>query len=88
MPTRTKQRINITLPPETIELIDRVSEGSRSEFIDKAVRVYINRLERARLKRALKHAYRERAKEDLEVAHEWEPIEREVWEMLEEQEQT
>jgi len=79
---KTRKRVNITLPPETLELIDRVSKDNRSEFINKAVMLYANRLERARLKQRLKKSYLERAKEDLAIAQEWEPIEREVWEKL------
>jgi len=47
MATKSRKRINVTLPPETLELIDRVSKDSRSEFINKAVRFYANRLQRA-----------------------------------------
>ncbi len=86
MATKSRKRINVTLPPETLELIDRVSKDSRSEFINKAVRFYANRLQRARLKRKLRQAYLERAEEDLAIAQEWEPIERELWEKLEEEE--
>lgn len=80
---KIRKRVNITLPPETLKLIDRVSKDNRSEFINKAVRLYVNRLERARLKQKLKETYLERAKEDLAIAKEWEPIERELWEKLE-----
>lgn len=83
---KTRKRVNITLPPETLELIGRVSKDNRSEFIDRAVKLYANRLERARLKQRLKEAYLDRAKEDIAIAQEWEPIERELWEKLEKQE--
>lgn len=87
MANKSRKRINITLPPETLEIIDRVSnKESRSKFINTAVRVYANRLERARLKLRLKQAYIERAEEDLAIAKEWEPIEREVWQKLEQEE--
>jgi len=84
---KTRKRVNITLPPETLELIDRVS-SNRSEFINKAVRLYANRLERAKLKQRLKKTYLERAKEDIAIAKEWEPIERELWEKLEREERS
>lgn len=80
---KTRKRVNITLPPETLELIDQVSKDNRSEFINRAVRLYVNRLERARLKQRLKETYLERAKEDLAIAQQWEPIERELWKKLE-----
>ena len=82
----SRKRVNITLPPETLNLVDRVSKDNRSEFINKAIRLYANRLERARLKQSLKQAYRERTKEDLAIAKEWEPIEHEVWKKLEKEE--
>ena len=80
---KTRQRVNITLPSETLELIQRVSKDNRSEFINKAVRLYANRLERARLKQRLKKTYLERGEDDLVIAQEWEPIERELWGKLE-----
>jgi len=66
---KTRKKVNITLPPETLELIDRVSKDNRSEFINRVVKLYVNRLERA--------------KEDLAIAQEWEPIEQELWEKFE-----
>ena len=83
---KTRKRVNITLPPETLKLINRVSKDNRSEFINRAVRLYVNRLERAKLKQRLRKAYLERAKEDLAIVQEWEPIERELWEKLEREE--
>jgi len=83
---KTRKRVNITLPPKTLELINRVSKDSRSEFINKAVKLYASRLERTRLKQKLKQAYLERAKEDLTIAQEWEPIERELWKKFEKEE--
>jgi len=80
---KTRQRVNITLPSETLELIQRVSKDNRSEFINKAVRLYANRLERARLKQRLKKTYLEREEDDLAIAQEWETIEKELWEKLE-----
>ena len=76
MTTSTHKRINITLPPETLELIDRVAPNNRSQFINQAVRLQYQRLLRARIRRGLKQAYRERSKEDLALAQEWEPLER------------
>ncbi len=85
---KTRKRVNITLPPETLELIDQVSKDNRSEFINRAVKLYVNRLERARLKQRLRKAYLERAKEDLAIAQEWQPIEQELWEKFEREERS
>jgi CopG family transcriptional regulator/antitoxin EndoAI len=47
-----RHRINITLPQETVQLIDRVAErGDRSRFIDEAVRDYVSRRSRQHLKK-------------------------------------
>ncbi|OGF57348.1 MAG: hypothetical protein A2Z21_02370 [Candidatus Fraserbacteria bacterium RBG_16_55_9] len=81
MTTKARKRINITLPPETVELLDRIAPENRSEFINQAVRMHSQRLFKARIRQQLKHAYAERAKEDFALAQEWEPIERELWEL-------
>jgi CopG family transcriptional regulator / antitoxin EndoAI len=65
------RRINITLPEETIRLIDRVSEkGDRSRLIDNAVRRYVSGQRRERLRKKLKEGALRRAKRDLEMADE------------------
>jgi len=84
--SKSRKRINITIPEDTLELVDRIREENRSEFINRALKVYANRLERSKLKKQLKQAYQERAKEDLATAQEWEPVERELWEKLEQEE--
>ena len=74
------RRINITLPEETVRLLDRVSEkGDRSGLIDRAIKHYIERRGRANLRRQLKEGYQRRSAIDLQVAEEWFPIEHEVW---------
>ena len=84
--SKKRKRINITIPEDTLELVDRIREENRSEFINRALKVYVNRLERSKLKKQLKQAYQERAKEDLATVREWEPVERELWEKLEQEE--
>lgn len=81
MATKARKRINITLPPETVELLDRIAPDNRSEFINQAVQMHSQRLFKARIRQQLKHAYVERAKQDLTLALEWEPLERELWEL-------
>lgn len=74
------QRINVTLPEETVRLLDRVSEkGDRSGLIDRAVRQYVLRRGRANLRRQLKEGYQRRSMNDLRIAEEWFPVEHEVW---------
>lgn len=48
------RRINITLPNETIELLDRIlSKGDRSRFINEAVKYYITEVEKKKLREQL-----------------------------------
>jgi CopG family transcriptional regulator/antitoxin EndoAI len=66
------QRINVTLPKQTIKLIDRVSKkGNRSRLIDEAVKHFIASVSRANLEKRLKEGALIRADRDLEVAEEW-----------------
>lgn len=73
-------RINITLPEETLGIIDRVVEkGDRSRFIDKAVRYYVEAIGKAKLKKLLKEGAIARAERDLRIAEEWFTLEEESW---------
>ncbi|MEA5601085.1 hypothetical protein [Nostoc sp. UHCC 0252] len=62
------RQINITLPDETIELIDRVIEkGDRSRFINETVQYYIAQKSLANLREQLKEGAIQRAERDLEL---------------------
>ncbi len=75
-----RKRINISLPEETIELIDRVTEqGDRSRLIDEAVRHYIQETGLANLRKRLKEGAIRRAERDLSLAEEWFNVDDEVW---------
>jgi CopG family transcriptional regulator/antitoxin EndoAI len=75
-----RHRINITLPPETVQLIDRVAErGDRSRFIDEAVRDYVSRRSRLHLKKRLQEGAHKRAERDLDLAQEWFLLDEEAW---------
>lgn len=75
-----QQRINVTLPAETIGLIDRVAEkGNRSSVIDKAIRFYVESVEKAKLTKQWKEAASKNAERDLEMAEEWFALEEEAW---------
>jgi CopG family transcriptional regulator / antitoxin EndoAI len=66
------RRINVTLPEETVELVDRVSEkGDRSRLIDLAVRRYVAEVGRANLRKQLKEGALRRAPRDRALAEEW-----------------
>ena len=74
------RRINITLPEETIGLLDRVAKKrDRSGFIDRAIKHYVDEAGRANLRRQLKEGYERRAARDLEAAEAWFPLDDEAW---------
>ena len=80
MKTEIKQRINITLPPQTIRLIDHVApSGDRSKFIDEALQFYLRERSRRNLRLQLKKGALERAKQNLNLVEEWFPLEEQVW---------
>jgi CopG family transcriptional regulator / antitoxin EndoAI len=74
------KRVNVTLPEETIRLIDRsASHGNRSGFIDKAVRYFVREHGRAELRRLLEEGAERRAVRDLAIAEEWFPVDKDAW---------
>lgn len=74
------RRINITLPEETVRLMDRVSRrGDRSRLINEAVRRYVREVGRARLREQLKSGYIQGAKRDRHLVEEWFSIDEETW---------
>ncbi len=74
-----RKRINVTLPEETIDLMDRILvKGDRSAFIRKAVEDYVKRKGRANLRRRLKEGAENEAELDLQVAEEWFTLEEET----------
>lgn len=77
-----QQRVNITLPQETIRLIDRATKkGDRSRFIDDAVRFFIKEHRRAALRAILKEGAIKRAKRDLGIAEDWLLLDEEPWQL-------
>jgi len=74
------KRLNITIPEETVRLIDRaVPKGSRSRLIDEAIRQYLATVGRATIRKKLEEGYRRNAAQDLEIAAEWFAAEDDVW---------
>lgn len=79
-PTTLHKRINITLPQETLALIDRVSgERNRSSFINYAVKRYIDEAGRTKIKAQLKEGSIKRAEFNLGIAEDWFDVEEDVW---------
>jgi CopG family transcriptional regulator/antitoxin EndoAI len=78
------KRINVILPDKTVAVLDRVaSKGTRSRFIDRAVRHYVETQGKASLRDQLKAGYRANAERDLAMAAEWFPLEEEDWQDFE-----
>jgi metal-responsive CopG/Arc/MetJ family transcriptional regulator len=76
----TRRRLNLTLPAETLRLIDRAADGgSRSRLVDAAVRHYVATVGRKRLRQRLKAGALHRAARSLKVVAEWYPLDEEAW---------
>jgi CopG family transcriptional regulator/antitoxin EndoAI len=74
------RRLNITLPEDTIRLIDTVTEkGDRSRFINEAVQYYIKQKALNNLREQLKEGAIQNAERDLKLAEEWYDLEEETW---------
>jgi CopG family transcriptional regulator/antitoxin EndoAI len=78
--TTMHRRVNITLPEDTLRLIDRaVDQGNRSRFIDEAVRHFVHTQTRAQLRKLLKEGAQRHAARDRALAEEWFPLDEEAW---------
>ena len=72
----THERVNITLPKDTLRLIDRVTKKTnRSRFLDCAVHFYIAKIGRTNLKTRLRAGAVARRDSDEAIAEEWFPVE-------------
>ena len=74
--TSTHERVNITLPKDTLRLIDRVTrKTNRSGFVDRAVLFYVEKTGNAHLKKMLRAGATARSVRDRTIAEEWFPVE-------------
>jgi len=74
------QRINITLPADTVRLLDRVApKGDRSRFIDEAVREQAKRAVKSKLRKELKEGYLRENETNRQLAEEWFLLDEEAW---------
>ena len=83
--TIVRQRINITLPEETIAVIDRLAKKvgvNRSRFLDQAARYYVQAMGKSSLKKLLVEGAIVRAKENRAIAEDWFPADAEAWARL------
>ncbi len=70
--TKQYERVNVTLPPQTLRLIDRVAKkGNRSRLIDEAVRFYVQEKGRVNLRNELRLGAIARKERDQSLAEEW-----------------
>ena len=75
------RRLNISLPEETIRLLDRVApRGDRSYVIAEAVTKYVAEIGKARLRKLMKERAVRRADLDLQIVEDWFPVDQEAWE--------
>ncbi|KAM3093613.1 hypothetical protein ACKFKF_29075 [Phormidesmis sp. 146-12] len=72
--------LNITLPEETVQLIDQLTQkGDLSQFINQAVNYYIHEKSKATLRKQLQEGAIRRADRDLNLTEEWFALEEEPW---------
>lgn len=78
------RRINITLPADTVRLLDRVApKGDRSRFIDEAVREQAKRAAKAKLRKDLKEGYLRENQTNRQLAEDWFLLDEEAWQTAE-----
>ena len=66
------RRLSITLPEETIRMLDRAApKGQHSRLIDEAVRRFIHEQGRANLREQLELGATARSERDRQIAEEW-----------------
>jgi hypothetical protein len=81
------KRINIILPEDTIQTIDRLSRpGQRSRFIRRAVEHYVATASPEALHGRLKQAAIRDRDLDLEISRDWLAVDQEQWQPLDTQE--
>ena len=72
----THERVNISLPKETLRLIDRITRNTnRSGFLNRAARFYIAETSRTNLKARLRAGALARRSRDTTIAEAWFPVE-------------
>ena len=69
------ERVNITLPKNTLRLIDRITrKRNRSGFVDRAVHFYVAEATKNNLKKQLRAGAKAHSERDSMLAGEWFPI--------------
>ena len=66
------RRLNITLPEQTIRMLDRAApKGERSRLIDEAVRRFIHEQGGSNLRKQVELGATARSERDRQIAEEW-----------------
>ncbi|MBF0119159.1 MAG: hypothetical protein HQK79_10025 [Desulfobacterales bacterium] len=74
------QKINITLPEQTVHLIEQMTNKSnRSSFIDEAVKYYMEHVGKIKLREQLKQGAIKRTERDLKLSKELNELEDNGW---------
>jgi metal-responsive CopG/Arc/MetJ family transcriptional regulator len=74
------KRIQVVLQDTTVSVLDRITtKGTRSRFIDHAVRHFVQSRGKKILRERLEAGYRANAGRDLSIAAEWFPLEQEAF---------
>jgi len=74
------RRLNITLPEETVRLLDRaVPKGERSRLIAKAIQYYVQEMGRSNVRKRLREGATHRSERDRKLAEEWFAVDEEAW---------
>jgi CopG family transcriptional regulator/antitoxin EndoAI len=74
------QRINITLPTETLQAMDKFApKGDRSRFIHAAIEAYITQIQTEKLRQQLKEGAIRRSQRDHQLTDDWFSLEEEAW---------
>jgi CopG family transcriptional regulator/antitoxin EndoAI len=75
-----QKRLNVTLPEETIALLDQVAgKKGRSTVVDVAIKVYAQQVRQKTLREKLKEGAIARSQRDLKLAEEWFDLDDEAW---------
>jgi CopG family transcriptional regulator/antitoxin EndoAI len=75
----TYQRVDVTLPKETVRLLERIAKkGDRSRLVDQAIRYFAKEMSRGNLRKKLREGAMVNASRDLNLVEEWFPIDDEI----------
>ena len=72
--TQTMRRIIVTMPPDLVQQIEEMAsrlDFNRSQFIRRAVEVFLEQQRRRELRELLKEGYLANAERDLRIAEEF-----------------